>query len=158
MNRAFVKDADDNGAIEEVPERVISEHTNFVTARGLWLIEDSIVQLEQRREVARVADDATTLAHINRDLHYWQQRLASAQLVTPEASPKKVRFGVTVDLAFADGSRCRYSIVGEDEADPADGYIAWVAPVAKVLMGREVGDEVELPDGKARITALTVRQ
>lgn len=157
MSRAFVKEADDIGTLEEIPERIISAQPNFVTARGLWLIENNIVQLEQAREAARAADDAATLAHINRDLHYWQQRLVSAQLVTPDAVPTKVRFGVTVALTFADGHHRQYSMVGEDEADPADGYIAWVAPVAKALMGREIGDVVELPDGKATVIALSIR-
>ncbi|MGE0115974.1 MAG: GreA/GreB family elongation factor [Steroidobacteraceae bacterium] len=157
MSRAFVKDADDDGALEEMPERVISEHPNFVTARGLWQIEDIIQQLEQGREAARMADDAATLGHVNRDLRYWQQRLASAQLITPEPVPTKVRFGVTVGLEFANGIKCQYTLVGEDEADPAEGLLSWVAPVAQALLGHQVGDVVTLPDGNARITALSVR-
>ncbi len=156
MSRAFVKEADDS-TLEEIPERVISEHPNFVTACGLWMIEDSIRQLEQSRDAARLADDAAALAHANRDLRYWQQRLSSAQLITPEARPEKVRFGVTVALRFQDGEQRQYTIVGEDEADPAEGLLSWVAPVAQVLLSRQVGDEVELPDGKAEITALSVR-
>lgn len=158
MSRAFVKDSDDAGALEEMPERVISEHPNFVTARGLQRIEAIIRELEQGREAARVADDAATLAHINRDLRYWQQRLSSAQLITPEPAPARVRFGVTVVLEFANGARRQYTLVGEDEAEPAEGLLSWVAPVAQALLAHQVGDEVTLPDGKAEIIALSVRE
>ena len=155
MSRAFVKEVDDT-TLEETPERVISEHPNFVTAYGRRLIEDCVRQLEQGRDAARAADDAATLAHINRDLRYWQQRLASAKVITPDPAPSKVRFGVTVALAFASGVQRTYTIVGEDEADPAAGLISWVAPVAQVLLGHQVGDEIELPDGKVEIAALSI--
>ncbi len=152
-----MKEDDGDMALEELPELVISEHPNFVTARGLWLIEDQIQQLEQARDAARLSDDTQTLAHKSRDLRYWQQRLASAQLVQPESPPAKARFGVTVALEFADGSKREYTLVGEDEADPGEGLLSWVAPVAQALFGHQVGDVVQLPDGQARVVALSVR-
>lgn len=156
MSRAFVKEAEEAAVLEEIPERIISEHPNFVTARGLWMIEDAIQQLEQGREAARLADDAATLAHINRDLRYWQHRLASAQVVQAEAHPGKVRFGVTVTLRQDRGGERTWTLVGEDEADPTEGMLSWVSPVAKALTGHAVGDTVPLPEGAATITGLTV--
>jgi|SRR5882757_5754302 len=153
MSRAFVKEADDK-APEDFPERAVSDHPNFVTARGLQLIEEAIRELERERDQAKLADDTATLARINRDLRYWQQRKASAKLVTPEASPTKVRFGVIVTLSIEDGSERSFTLVGEDEADPQSGLLSWTSPVAQALFGRETGDDIVLQGSKAEIVRI----
>jgi transcription elongation GreA/GreB family factor len=86
------------------------------------------------------------------------QRRASAQLTETESVPDKVRFGVTVALEFADGTQKNFTLVGEDEADPNAGLISWISPVAQALLGREVGDEIELPSGRAEIIGLSNTQ
>lgn len=60
----------------------------------------------------------------------------------PRASTDVVAFGSTVTFSRADGRVQTYRIVGEDEADPKAGTISFVAPVAKSLMGKAVGDVV----------------
>ncbi len=47
MSRAFVKETDET--VEELPERAISPHPNFVTAEGLALIEANLARLQQER-------------------------------------------------------------------------------------------------------------
>lgn len=47
-----------------------------------------------------------------------------------------------------------WRIVGEDEADPAAGSLAYVAPLARALMGRRVGDLVELAGNEVEITKI----
>lgn len=150
MSRAFVKESDDVRA--DFPERAVSTQPNFVTARGLRLIEENIGRLEREREQA--GDDAATHARIERDLRYWQQRKASARLVQPEASPIKVRFGITVVLHDSAGAERSYTLVGEDEAEPQKGLISWSSPVAQSLLGREVGDEITLQDSVFEIVEL----
>jgi transcription elongation GreA/GreB family factor len=54
-------------------------------------------------------------------------------------------------LRRQDGERVRYQIVGEDEADPAQGRISYVSPIARLLIGSTVGDLVTLADGTAEI-------
>ncbi len=102
---------------------------------------------------ARAADDRTLIARIQRDLRYWIERLRTAEVVTA-ATADVVRFGSTVSLEKADGSRVEYQIVGEDEADPARGKISYVAPIARLLIGAGEGDRVALPDGKATVSGL----
>lgn len=154
MSRAFVKESDGNPALEDFPERPVSSQQNFVTTRGLRLIEETIHQLEQEREQAKPADDASLLARINRDLRYWQLRKASAKVVIPEASPTKVRFGVTVTLNAADGMKRSFTLVGEDEANPQRGLLSWTSPVAQSLLGREEGDEVVFQGKRAEISRI----
>ena len=157
MSRAFVRESDGDNSFE-LPERPVSEHPNPVTAAGLRQIETTIADLEAARQQAKTAEETITLAQIERDLRYWLQRRASAQLTVTEAAPTKVRFGVTVTLEFADGMQKNFTLVGEDEADPNAGLISWISPVAQALLGREVGDEIELPNGRAEIIGLSNTQ
>ena len=152
MSRAFVRESDQD--VEPLPERVVSAHPNFVTSAGQRQIEDQIRELETARRAARQVADAAALARIERDLRYWTQRRASARLVEPVQSPDTVRFGVKVTLATADGSRREFRLVGEDEAEPAQGRISWVSPLAAALIGKQVGDVVTFQERDAEIVRL----
>ena len=152
MSRAFVREGDD--VPEALPERAISPHPNLVTARGARLIDERVRELEQRREEARRAEDKAAIARAERDLRYWQHRKHTAQVMEPERDPERVGFGTRVTLIDAAGEQRVFTLVGEDEADPAAGLISWVAPVARALLGCAVGDEVSLPGRRAEIAAI----
>lgn len=152
MSRAFVRESDQD--TESLPERVISPHPNFVTSAGLRLIEEQIRELDAARRAAREQDDKAALARIERDLRYWTQRRVSARVVEPAASPDVVRFGVKVTLESADGSRREFRVVGEDEAEPPQGRISWVSPLAAALIGKKVGDVVSFQGQDAEIVRL----
>jgi transcription elongation GreA/GreB family factor len=151
MSRAFVKDADD--AFDEPPERPVSPHPNLVTPEGLAAIEATLARLHEEHAAAQRSHDRAALALAARDLRYWNARRASAQVVTAPADADKVHFGSTVTIA-RDGRRQTYRIVGEDEADPAHGTISYVSPVARALMGKEVGDVVRAGTSDAEIVAI----
>jgi len=63
--------------------------------------------------------------------------------VPDPTSDDTVAFGSTVTFSRGDGRVQKYRIVGEDEADPKAGTISFVSPVARVLMGKAVGDLVD---------------
>ena len=80
-------------------------------------------------------------------------KLADAEIIdiTSIAPTDKVMFGVTVTLINLDDDKeVRYQIVGEDEADVKAGKISIGSPIARALMGKEVGDEavVKAPGGE----------
>jgi transcription elongation GreA/GreB family factor len=152
MSRAFVKDSDQD--TDPLPERAISEHPNLVTARGLALIEARVRELEAERSAARAANDTSALARTARDLRYFQARRESARLVTPPAHSPQVRFGVRAVLRLEDGEERAFQLVGEDEADPKAGLISYVSPLAKSLMGKEVGERLPFGAHTAEIIAL----
>lgn len=152
MSRAFVRESDQD--TESLPERVISPHPNFVTSAGLRQIEEQIREFEAARRAAREQDDKVALARIERDLRYWTQRRGSARVVEPAATPDVVRFGVKVMLESADGSRREFRVVGEDEAEPPQGRISWVSPLAAALIGKKVGDVVSFQGQDAEIVHL----
>ena len=91
-----------------------------------------------------------------------EKRLADAQVIDPAALPDsgKVVFGATVELAPVDGgAEVRYQIVGDDEADIRGGLISINSPIARALIGKTVGDEVEVaaPGGAHSFEILAVR-
>jgi transcription elongation GreA/GreB family factor len=117
-----------------------------VTPRGAALIAQSIAALKD--ELARVTDE-TAAARIRRDLRYWHSRQASMQVIASNPAPKIVGFGTRVTIRRG-ATESAVTIVGEDEADPAAGRIAWTAPLARALENAEVGDTVELVAGGRR--------
>jgi len=76
------------------------------------------------------------------------------------APPDNIRCGVTVDLEDADtGETVSYTILGEDEADLARGEISITSPVARALLGKEIGDNVmvRVPKGTREFEVLEIR-
>ena len=137
MSRAFVKE-DADAPEPPRPERAISAAPNRVTPRGARLIAQTIETLTERLNIA-TDDDVES---IRRDLRYWRARHATMRVEPAPVAPDAVAFGTQVTLRRG-ASTSTLSIVGEDEADPPNGSIAWTAPLARALDGAEVGDRVE---------------
>jgi transcription elongation GreA/GreB family factor len=154
MSRAFVKDAEEGNG-EDLPDRLISPHPNFVTKEGLAQIEGEVSRLTRAYAEAQAAADRAALAETARDLRYWTARRASAELVEPPADAGEVHFGSTVVLTRADGRRQRFRLVGEDEADPAKGTLSYVSPLARALMGKSVGEAAVM--GNSQVTIDEIR-
>jgi transcription elongation GreA/GreB family factor len=154
MSRAFVKEPDGTEVFEELADRVVSPHRNFVTADGLAHIEDEIERLRAALAVATEIRDRAVIARVSRDLKYWTLRRASAELVMPAPHRNGIGFGSKVSLVRDDGRRQTFRLVGEDEADPARGLISYVSPLARALIGRRVGDVVSAGQGEAEIVAV----
>jgi len=88
-----------------------------------------------------------------------ESKLANAQIIdTSKAKPGRVVFGATVFLEDDTGAKVTYRIVGADEADIKQKKISVNAPIARALIGREIGDsvEVEIPAGEKEYTILDV--
>jgi transcription elongation GreA/GreB family factor len=151
MSRAFTKEPDEGEAIEDLPDRPISEHPNLVTPEGLTQIEDAMTRAQEELSRAQGANDRTVLAHAGRDLRYWTARRSTAQLMPAPEGAEKVQFSTTVTIARDDGRRQTWRIVGEDEAEPTKGTLSYASPVARALMGKSVGDVVQAGGGEAEI-------
>ncbi len=152
MSRAFVKEVDDS--LPALPERPISPHPNVVTAEGLEAIETAFDRARMAHAASRQDNDKAGMAATLRDLRYWEARRASAQVVTPPADKSHVQFGLTVTVARDDNREQTFRIVGEDEAEPSKGTLSHVAPLARALFGKKVGDTVEVAGGEAEILAI----
>lgn len=91
-----------------------------------------------------------------------ESKLSHAEIidVTRFGSTGKVIFGATVDIVDEDqGNEITYQIVGEDEADIAAGLISIGSPIARALIGKEVGDlaVVNAPGGEKSYEIVEVR-
>jgi transcription elongation factor GreA len=72
-------------------------------------------------------------------------QLSRAMVIDPSTlSGNKVVFGATVTLVDEDDKKVKYQLVGQVEADAKDGRISYNSPLGRALIGREVGDEVEV--------------
>lgn len=157
MSVAFTKENDRDGTEANLQDRPISPHPNLVTAHGLALLDEALETARAALAAAQAAgEDGMGLAHAraSRDLRYFTARRASAQLVGPPAPDGTVQFGSRVTFDREDGRRQTFRIVGEDEADPAQGTISYVSPMARALMGSKVGDTASVAGGEVEIVAV----
>jgi transcription elongation GreA/GreB family factor len=134
MSVAFRRESDEEHK-EPRFELPIPTGPNLVTPRGLALIAERLAESE--RKVAE-AEGETALAEAKRDLRYWQTRHATAELV-PAAAGDEAAFGTRVTFRL-NGAERTVAIVGDDEADPAAGYLSFSAPLARALIGACAGD------------------
>ncbi len=91
------------------------------------------------------------LREIDKRLKFLRDRIESAKIVDPKSMrSEKVVFGATVTISDEAGDEKSYQIVGEDEIEPDKNRISWRSPMAKALLGKKVGDEIEIhrPAGK----------
>lgn len=78
-------------------------------------------------------------------------KLARADVIDVQnIQSEKVVFGATVELIDGQGKRIVYQIVGEPEADIDKNKLSITSPVARALMGKEVGDEAEVRSPKGQ--------
>ncbi|MGH8310479.1 MAG: transcription elongation factor GreA [Steroidobacteraceae bacterium] len=152
-----------------------------ITLKGAELLRAELRRLktEDRPAIIRAIAEARSHGDLSENAEYHaareqqgfiegrikeiERRLAHAQVIDPSSLPDsgKVVFGATVDLAPVDGGAdLSYQIVGDDEADIRAGLISINSPIARALIGRAPGDEVEVatPGGPRRFEVLAVRQ
>lgn len=166
MSRAFVKE-DDSGEAPIIPPRAALPPgtPNYVTPQGLDLLRRELQELEQQRSQASTnheeeAERRRQLAIIQGRINALNQKIASAKVIDPRQQPTdEVRFGATVKLrsrvAKADRRPIRqapgertFTIVGVDEASVAEGRVAFVAPIARAVLGASLGQTVSLRLGR----------
>jgi transcription elongation GreA/GreB family factor len=151
MSVAFRRESDEEHK-EPKFEIPIPVGPNLVTASGLRQIEERVSALEA--EIA-AAPEELRLEEAKRDLRYWRTRLSTAQLA-PQPPAGEAAFGSRVTFSL-DGATRTLHIVGDDEADPAQGSISFSAPLARALIGAASGDFADFGGKADAIEILHVR-
>ena len=159
MSVAFVREESAEAAQEvSLPPRAISGHPNLVTQSGLRALERALGEGQQALKAAQAIEDANerrrALELAARDARYFAERLASAIPQPEPLTSTTVAFGSRVEILRDDGRRQTFRIVGEDEADPRAGSIAYVSPLAHHLIGKQVGEAVELDGREIEVVAI----
>ncbi|WP_327753762.1 GreA/GreB family elongation factor [Sphingobium sp. SJ10-10] len=137
MSVAFRRESDEEH-LEPTFEIPLPPGPNWVTARGLRLTREKVEALEAVETEAMAEEDAKKL---KRELRYWRTRLATAEL-RPVPDGEAVAFGSRVAYRLG-GKEKRIDIVGDDEAEPTKGRIAFSAPLARAMMDAEEGETVD---------------
>jgi transcription elongation factor GreB len=158
MSRGFTKEDDAQTPPIIPPRASLPPGTpNYVTPQGLEQLRGELATLEAERAQAEANRDNDTdrthrLSLYNGRLALLTERLGSAKLVDPAGQPaKEVRFGATVVLRTVSGGKVglerTFTIVGVDEADIAAGKVAFVAPIARAVLGTKLGKTATLKLG-----------
>ena len=156
----------------------MAEKHVFLTAEGLVKIEDELDDLKsvRRKEIADRIKQALSFGDISENSEYDQAKNEQAQLEEriaklenmlrnakiideDEITTDKVSIGSKVevkDLEFDE--EMEYVLVGSAEADPYEGRISNESPLGSALIGREIGDivEVSVPDGVIKYEILKI--
>jgi transcription elongation factor GreB len=160
VSKAFTKDEGAASDAVVVPRRApLPEGVpNYVTRSGLDALRDELRGLEaQRASLDR--GELAALAALDERIAELVQRIGTAQLVDVAAQPHdEVRFGATVTVLDEEEREHRYRIVGVDEADAKEGRIAFVAPLARALLGKGVGEvaTVRTPSGESELEVVSI--
>ena len=179
MNKAFVKEQEDVDD-DELPEsQALPAGTkNYLTPGGYAALRDELVLLmnEERPAMVQIVSWAASngdrsengdylygkkrLREIDRRMRFLTKRLELAEVVDPslQTNLEQVFFGATVLYANQQGQEQRVTIVGVDEAEPLQGRISWISPVARALTKAKLGDTVTLrtPGGIEELDILEI--
>jgi transcription elongation factor GreA len=157
----------------------MSKEPYFVTPQGLETLRDRLRRLKEvdrarnmkEIEEARAHGDISENAEfhaakerqglLDLDIRTIEDKLARARVIDPRTlSGEKVVFGATVVLLNVDtDERVTWTIVGEDESDLKQARISYRSPLAKALIHKREGDEVEVeaPGGTRTYEIVEVR-
>ncbi|MCM4166534.1 Transcription elongation factor GreB [Arenibacter antarcticus] len=150
MSRGFVRE-DDQEEIPLVPPRADLPDgvTNYVTQTGMNALLDEKKELMEEianLDSANESERRIAVNHINAKLQLLNNRISTAKIIHLHEQPKdEVRFGAMVVLrVMATNKTQKFQIVGVDEADITKGKIAFISPIAKILIEKRVGDKAVL--------------
>lgn len=166
MSKAFTRESDDASGDEIAPLRPppVSGAKRYITRRGAdHLRQLANVLLEEKCALlkepgAASADTVGKLRRIEAAIQRIQQTLDSVIVAEPPADSEKVGFGASVHIRYHNGEEETYQIVGSDEAQPDQGRISAISPLAQSLMNSRAGDTVRFksPAGDQELTVLAV--
>ena len=146
MSRAFVKENDLEHAGIDIPERPVSQLSNYVTPNGYKQLKETIhlieTEIKSIKELEDSPENKQNKMKLERDLRYYLKRFETALLIDKHEDNNKVLFGAHVILIDENDETYKFQIVGEDEADIKQNKLSYVSPLAKELIGSSIGDEV----------------
>lgn len=165
MNKAFVKEQEGDRDDDFPEESSLPKGTrNYMTPAGYAALRDELAHLmtEERPAIVQIVSWAASngdrsengdylygkkrLREIDRRMRFLTKRLEIAEVVDPATQPNRdqIFFGATVTYLDSAGDEHSVTIVGIDEADPLNGKISWISPVARALIKAREGDVVTL--------------
>jgi transcription elongation factor GreB len=149
VSKAFTsEETPDEAPLVRSPPRLAPGEVRWVTPEGQAALRLALATARQ----ARTPDGDARAALL-------EATLAVLTVLGPEGAPEgEVAFARWVTVEDEEGHRTTWRIVGPDEADARRGLLSAHAPLARALLGRRAGDEVEVarPGGARRLTVVAV--
>jgi transcription elongation factor GreB len=165
MSKAFTsEETPDTGALAREPPRLRPGEVRYMTPDGQAALRAELERLRAASlDAARLpeAERLPRLADLARRIALAEGTLAAVTVLDDGGAPEgTVAFGSWVTVEDEDGRRTTWRLVGPDEADPRQRLVSVHSPVGAALLGREIGDavEVERPDGRREYTVVAVRR
>ncbi|HVV70855.1 MAG TPA: GreA/GreB family elongation factor [Verrucomicrobiae bacterium] len=164
MSKAFTRESDEVDR-EEVPSGRVQlppGARNYITRKGADLLRQRLEALhEQRRAEAGAGEKTDTKAaqrRVESAIRRLQSILDSVVIAGQPEDREKIAFGASVVVKRGNEEEEAYTIVGIDEAEPERGYISWVSPLARALLGRRAGEVVRFrsPAGEQDLKVVKV--
>ena len=163
-----------------LPQLAINDEKNYITPQGFAALQAEFHALYkvERPEVVRTVSWAASngdrsengdyiygkrrLRQIDGRCKHLMKRMDLAEIVDSSLQQhlEKVFFGAYVTLFnLADDIETTYRVVGKDEIEPTKGYISWVSPLAKAMLGKSIGDSIKAhtPSGEAEFEVIDIR-
>ena len=139
MSRGFIKEGDQEEIPRVSPRAYLPEGVpNYVTKEGLEALKEELKDLEAER--VKAGDNYIMVNFIDASIKLLVDRINNAvEVDLTKAAKDTVSFGAWVRY---NGRVVR--IVGVDEADVNKGLISFISPIAKMLIGKKIGDVIEL--------------
>jgi transcription elongation factor GreB len=165
VSKAFTSEETPDAApmVRPAP-RLAPGEVRYVTPEGHASLRAEAARLAAERVEAAALPEterASRLADVDARAAVVEATLATLTVLGPDAAPEGgIGFGCWVTVEDEDGSRKTWRIVGPDEADPRRGLISVDSPVARALLGRKEGENVEVhrPGGTKDLAIISVRR
>ena len=163
MSKAFTKE-DDGAGTADLADLPQTDNPNYITPAGLAALRARLEETEAKETGLRAGSDEAEmdlhLAALEREVRWLHDRIGRAIVIDPRNQPPgTVAFGAEVDVVDEGGESHTFRIVGEDEADPAQGRITPFSPLGRALIGGEVGSEAvwDRPKGATSLEITAIR-
>ncbi len=133
-------------------EKLLKRFEDEIRALDRELKHDLPKEIQRAREFGDLRENAEYHAAKERQrlvevqISQLQKRVSDISLMNLDKLPTdRAAFGSTVHLKEADGNTVIYRLVMPEDTDPAKGMISTASPIGRSLVGKEVGDEVQVP-------------
>jgi|TARA_B100000959_G_C14812419_1_gene554374 transcription elongation factor GreA len=140
----------------------MNTHKTYLTDVGIQKLTDELTELteKQRPELAKRLREAIKMGDLSENADYiaakedqafiegrileLQEMLRSSVLISDQTSKQEVAIGSTVIISEEPGIDEQYILVGPAEADPTAGMISHESPIGQAIIGKSVGDTVQV--------------
>lgn len=167
MSKAFTRESD------EPPDESFSIRPtlppgvqNLITPEGAERLRQQVAELTEQKGRAQSNSSSASnntgfdLRQLEARIKQLQQTLATVVVSQPlTRNPGKILFGSIVTVRQSNGDEFTYRIVGIDEIDLNKGYISWRSPLARAMLSKQVGEEIQFdsPSGTQRLRIIALK-